>query len=110
LNLRLKYPQSLPDFAAAVHGWKDDWRKMVGLFLAGEIHEASFLALADQGDAKTVQGHQCEAFYYVGMVRLFQGETATAQTFFEKCLATGVSNFVEYDFASAELARLRAKH
>ena len=110
LNLRLKYPQSLPNFKATVHGWKDDWEKSVGLFLAGEIDEPAFLSLAANGDPARVREFLCEAFYYAGMLRLLKGDAAGAQTLFEKCLTTEVSNFVEFDFASAELSRLRAKH
>jgi lipoprotein NlpI len=109
LNLRLKYSQSLPDFKEAVHGCKDEWKKSVGLFLAGEIDEAAFLSLAANGDPTKVRELLCEAFYYAGMVRLLKGDAAGAQSFFEKSLATEVSNFVEFDFAGAELARLHPK-
>jgi len=109
LNVRLKYPQSLPDFKAAVHAWDDEWKKSVGLFLAGEIDEPAFLSVAANGDPAKVREFLCEAFYYAGMVRLLKGDTAGAQSFFEKSLATEVSNFVEFDFAGAELARLHVK-
>jgi lipoprotein NlpI len=109
LNLRLKYPQSLLDFKASVHGWKNEWEKAIGRFLANEIDEPTFLALAAQGDAQTIGEHQCQAYYYAGMLRLLNGEAAVAQTLFEKSLATKVSYFVEFDFVGAELARLRTK-
>jgi lipoprotein NlpI len=109
LNVRLKYSQSLPGFKAAVHELKDEWKKSVGLFLVGELDETAFLRLAADSNPATVREFLCEAFYYAGVLRLLNGDTSGAQAFFEKCLATEVTKFVEFDFAGAELARLKTK-
>jgi lipoprotein NlpI len=86
--------------------WKDGWPKTIGLYLSGALPEKDFLAQAAQGTAKTVSGQQCQADYYIGITRLLAGDTAAAKEFFEKCLATNVTNFFVFTFARAELARL----
>jgi lipoprotein NlpI len=76
--------------------------------LAGQVTEADFLKAATSVDkAKDAEQH-CEAYYFAGTKRLLDGDKATAQDYFEKCVATGVKNFTEYQSAVAELKRLGA--
>ncbi len=97
----------LAELAGAVADMSDGyWGKKVGLYLTGALPEKDFLAQAAQGTIIRVSEAQCEAYYYVGMTRLIAGDTAAAKGFFEKCLATNVTNFFEFFFARAELARL----
>lgn len=107
--LRLQRDVRAAGLAAVVPKWKQEWAKEVGRYLLGELAEADFMALARQGDEKSVREHSCEAFYYIGMMHLIANETEVARGHFEKCLSTNVKNFVEYSFARAELARLGEK-
>ena len=93
--------------ATAVAQAEKGWTKNVGLFLQGITAEADFFNQAAVGDTQAVREQQCEAYYYAGMTRLIKGELGQAREYFEKCKGTGITNFSEYDFAEAELARMR---
>ncbi len=108
LVLRRQHADESPaGLAAAVATWDNGWTKTVGLFVTGVTAESDFLNQAAVGDAKTVTNQQCEAYYYAGMARLLKGDTAKAGELFHKCIATGVTSFVEFSLANAELARIR---
>ena len=49
---------------------------------------------------------QCEAWYYVGLKRLMNGDRAGGADAFQKSIATGEKSRSEYDFAKAELKSL----
>jgi lipoprotein NlpI len=107
LKGRLKAVQLPNEFATEVHEWKPGWKKTLGLFLVDETSEAALLELATQGDAKTVREHKCEAFYYAGAKRLLAGDNAGARVLFEKCVATQLHSFSEFQFAQAELKKAK---
>ncbi len=67
------------------------------------LGEAEFLAAAKSPDAGKERGQLCEAWYFVGMKKWIAGESAVATDCFQKSVATGKKNFVEYRFAQAEL-------
>jgi len=94
------------DFSTTVAEWKGGWTKTVGLFVADRLDEKALLTVAEQKNAVPALSLQCEAFYYIGMKRLFDGDKAGARDFFQKSVATGVRAYTEYQFAAAELARL----
>jgi tetratricopeptide (TPR) repeat protein len=96
------------DFSTTVAGWRDGWIKTIGLFVAGRLDENALLAAVEQKDVVPAAGRQCEAFYYIGMKHLCDGDKAGARVFFQKSVATGVQEYTEYQFAAAELARLDA--
>lgn len=96
-------PAGLSD---AVDSWPTGWRKTVGSFLLGRIDEKTLFARADSGTAKDIRQHQCEAYYYAGMAHLLSKDPAAAKKLFEKCVATGVKEFQEYQLAVVELKRL----
>ncbi|MBK9991256.1 MAG: tetratricopeptide repeat protein [Verrucomicrobia bacterium] len=98
-------PRPLPtELKATVTRWKEGWKKTVGLFLAGEINEAALLEQAAQGTPKVVREQKCEGFYYAGAVKLTRGEGAAAKELFERCVATQLHTFPEFQLARAELA------
>jgi tetratricopeptide (TPR) repeat protein len=110
LTLRRQHRDDAPAaLAKVIATWKDGWIKSIGLYLTGSLAESDFLSQTARGEAKTVREHYCEAYYYVGMTHLLANKTAIAQNFFEKCLATNVTAFEEFQLARAELARLSAK-
>jgi lipoprotein NlpI len=65
-------------------------------FLLGKMSEQELLA------ANSVEEHpeqQCEAWYYVGLKHLLNGDRAGAAEAFRKAVATGDKTINEYDFA-----------
>jgi len=85
------------------------WEFRLGGFLAGDGDEAALIAQATATAKRPtdVSEHQCEAYYYAGMKRLFAGDKSGAVALFEKCIATGEDNFVEYNDAKVELSELK---
>jgi transglutaminase-like putative cysteine protease/lipoprotein NlpI len=49
----------------------------------------------------------CEAYYQIGIYYLTRKDRATARSYFDKVLATGVLNYTEYEGAGHELAQLK---
>jgi tetratricopeptide (TPR) repeat protein len=91
---------------------KDEWSYKVEAFLTGNLTEEDFLAAAD-GQTKTPQEHAdqlCEANYYAGIKHLLAGDKEGAANLFQKCMAAGVRDFVEYSRARAELQKLQTHH
>jgi len=72
----------------------------------GELTPQEFLAAASSDDPKTHKDRMCEAHYYIGQLQLISGKSARARASFEKCVATGVEDSVEYTGAEAELERM----
>jgi tetratricopeptide (TPR) repeat protein len=103
LLLRLGRPPG--DFSKTVAAWKGGWTKSIGLFLAGKLDEKALLAAAKKSDAEPVAGQNCEAYYYIGMMRLSKGDKAGAREAFQKCRAVVLKDYSEYQFAGAELGR-----
>jgi len=87
----------------------EDWVLKVGSFLAGQLTEAELFKAAESPDKKKSAEQHCEACFYAGTKRLIDGDKLAATTFFEKCLATEVKEFIEYTYAAAELERLKAE-
>ena len=75
-------------------------------FLLGKMSEQDLLAAADSVEEKKRPEQQCEAWYYVGLKRLLNGDKAGAAEAFRKAVATGEKTTNEYDFAEAELKDL----
>jgi HEAT repeat protein len=79
------------------------WALNVGRFLAGQMTEVDFIAAAADPNGQTDREQHCEAWFYAGMKRLLAGDKTTAADYFQKCRATDVKSFEEYDSAGAEL-------
>lgn len=75
-------------------------------FLLGKIGEQDLLAAADSVEEKKRPEQQCEAWYYVSLKRLLNGDRAGAGEALRKAVATGEKTTNEYDFAEAELKDL----
>ncbi len=106
IERRLKQRGPGKDLNAALGPIAADWTWLVARFLSGGTTEADFLSQASHGDAKTANEHSCEAFYYAAELRLVENDTGPARVLFQKCVATGVTQFTEYQFARAELRRI----
>jgi hypothetical protein len=92
------------------------WPGPVVQFYAGRLTDAEVLKAAASADPKTDKEQRCEAYYYLGMAYLLtlgdvraggQGAASKAREYLEQCVATGVTDFVEYRAARAELERMK---
>jgi len=88
-------------------GTPDVWPLKVGSFLAGQLTESELFKAAENADKQTSDEQHCEAYLIAGSKRLIEGDKTSASDYFEKCLATGCSNFDEYSDAKAELKYLK---
>jgi len=52
------------------------------------------------------RGNQCEAHFYVALDRLAQGDRTGAREHFQKALATGLSEWLEYEWSRLFLKRM----
>jgi lipoprotein NlpI len=76
------------------------WPTQVIHFFLGDISEKQLTELATDNDKAT------EAHAYIGMIKLFAGDTGAARSRFEWVKANGNRTFSEYELALAELGRL----
>lgn len=105
LQRRLQLPPERAPLAGLAEATGDVWIGGLAAFLLGEKDEAGLWRLAEAGDAAVARQRKCEAHYYVGMQRLFEGDAAAARQHFTRCRAIE-TEFYESKFAQAELARL----
>jgi tetratricopeptide (TPR) repeat protein len=86
---------------------KARWVKTIGLFLRGTLDETELLAEARKSEGSSSASEQkAQADYYIGMMRLSKGDQPGARAWFKKCVAAGIKDDCEYNFADAELARM----
>jgi tetratricopeptide (TPR) repeat protein len=88
-------------------GKPDDWPAKVARFLVGQLTEPELFKAAECSNQQTEAKQNCEAYFYAGAKRLLTGDKTTAAAYFEKCLATGLSDSSEYQSAAAELKYLK---
>lgn len=86
-----------------------DWPEPVYRFFLGKIGERQLLVAARDPEPQRQREKECEAYYYIGQKHLFDGRKARAEAMFQKVVDTGITNFVEYLGAEAELARMGVK-
>jgi tetratricopeptide (TPR) repeat protein len=85
-----------------------DWVLTLSGFLDGSISEDRLVRAAVTGtDAERDKDRECEAYFYAGWVRLLDGNTRGARSFFERVVRGGRVLMVEYGSARAELTRLK---
>lgn len=85
----------------------NDWPLQIGRFLTGQLSEDDFIKAADSPNSQTVNEQHCEAYFFIGSKRLVENDAAGAADFFEKCQATNLPNYEEYQSAAAELLFLK---
>ncbi len=83
-----------------------DWPGPVVSMFLGEVAPQQVLAAAKHPDERKQRERECEAFFYIGQYHLLQGNKGEAAKLFRKALDTGITHFVEYIGAKAELERL----
>jgi lipoprotein NlpI len=111
-------PEEARTFLAGITGMfpVQKWAGPVVQLYAGRLSEDEVLKAAASADPKTDKEQRCEAYYYLAMAYLLKlggvqeearSNASKAQEYLEKCVATGVTTFVEYQAAQAELGRLK---
>jgi len=84
----------------------EEWTSKIAGHLLGNVSEADLFAAAKSSDAKKERSLFCETWFFAGMKKLLGGNKAAAADYFRKCIATGQTNFVEYQLAQSELNAL----
>ena len=94
----------LKDFVANTPS--EEWvRTLSKYYLSMDgITEEQVLSKAKTGKTPTETNEQlCEAYYYLGMAKLWKGDKEGAKQFFKKSVETDVKNFNEYDLSKNNL-------
>jgi tetratricopeptide (TPR) repeat protein len=84
-----------------------EWQMALADFLIGQRAEDKLLQLAQTTDARTTKSRQCEAFFFIGAVRLLDKDVRGAIDFFTRSIATGDRTNTEFTSATEELAWLK---
>jgi len=96
--------QGFADFAA--DGRYDDWPRALAQCLAGQIDAAALEKIADQGTDYDKQAHAFDRDFYLGQAALIAGDAATAKKRLQAVVDTGDRQYIEYNIAAADLAKL----
>jgi lipoprotein NlpI len=94
-----KFPQAPPR----------EWPDEIIRYLAGVSTEAELLSAAEASPEKAAE-RECEGHYYLGQACLIRHDEACARAHFEAAVKTGLTRFLEYQGAAAELRQQAAKH
>jgi lipoprotein NlpI len=73
----------------------------------GRLDPVGAIAAAAATDPRTTLAQQCEAYFYAGQEYLIRQERQQARAAFEAVVATGMTDFLEYDWAVRELELLK---
>ena len=73
----------------------------------GRAAPDTVLAAAEHPDSNERRGRLCEAYFYLGQHALLAGRRRDARRLFQAVIDTGLTGFVEYHAAQAELRRMR---
>ncbi|WP_221029387.1 tetratricopeptide repeat protein [Actomonas aquatica] len=80
---------------------EDEWVARLILTVLGEVEPAQLMVEADEGRHYVALGQRCEAHFVLAFT---PGQTTTGRNAeLEACIATGVSTFIEYEFAQSWL-------
>ncbi|MFN7973428.1 MAG: tetratricopeptide repeat protein [Acidobacteriota bacterium] len=83
-----------------------EWPDPVADLFRGRVEGAALMAAAAKGDEAKAVDRLCEAHFYLAERALLAGETGSAKEHFQKCVATGKSDFWEYQCAAIALEGL----
>jgi lipoprotein NlpI len=73
----------------------------------GKLEPAQVIAAATAPDPRVALAQQCEAYFYAGEEYLIRHEPQQARAAFEAAIATGMTDFLEYDWAARELELMK---
>ncbi len=104
-----KADEAKKNFATfAADGRFDDWPRALARFFAGEIDAAAIEKLAAEGE--TDLERDARAFdrdFYLGQAALIAGNTGDARSVSSAVVATGERQYIEYNIAAADVAKLK---
>jgi lipoprotein NlpI len=83
------------------------WPQQILDTLRGELTEESLVQVIRDTSDRQTREWLTEALFYVGELRLAEGDTETARRHFATVVNLKVLNFVEYGMARAELQKMR---
>ena len=84
----------------------EQWPAPLVQMYQGRLSPAEAIAAAAAPDARVALEQQCEAYFYAGQEYLLRQEPQQARAAFEAAIATGMTDFLEYDWAVRELELL----
>ncbi len=96
--------QGFADFAADTR--YDDWPRALAQCLAGQMDAAALERIADQGTPYDKQAHAFDRDFYLGQAALISGDTTAAEKRLQAVVDTGDRQYIEYNIAAADVARL----
>ncbi|MGB0895253.1 MAG: lipoprotein NlpI [Parashewanella sp.] len=93
----------------------NEWSSTLVDFYLGKYSETELLEKAKQDlpnkhSQKVYTERLCEAYFYLGKQAQFLGNNRQAENWFRLALATDIFDFIEYRFASVELAALESQN
>lgn len=86
-----------------------EWPAPIVAMYLGKIEPQAAMAAATSRDPRTALMLRCEAAFYAGQAYLMRQETSSAQEMFQTAVATGVTEFLEYDWSVRELELLAGR-
>ena len=92
----------------AADGRFDEWPRALAKFFAGEIDAAAIEKIASEGE--TDWEREARAFdrdFYLGQAALINGKTGDAEKRLSAVVATGERQYIEYNIAAADVAKLK---
>ncbi len=85
---------------------EDPWGKAVCQALLKQITDDELIEQATAvDDPKKQRGRLCEAYFYLGAMRVRSGDKIAGRALLAEAIATQSTSFIEYTLAQAELAR-----
>lgn len=93
-------------FGAKINVEHTGWPMPILGFLRGEIDVNQLVSAITDGDERTARTRLCEALYYVGEVRLAQGNKEQAKSYFRSAVNTRVPSYRENGLALRALKTL----
>jgi tetratricopeptide (TPR) repeat protein/V8-like Glu-specific endopeptidase len=96
--------KGLADFAADTR--YEGWPRALAQCLSGQIDAAALEKIADQGTAYDRQAHAFDRDFYLGQAALIAGDAAGAKKRLQAVVDTGDRQYIEYNIAAADLAKL----
>ncbi|PTY03803.1 hypothetical protein DB347_21485 [Opitutaceae bacterium EW11] len=91
---------------ARKHSASGSWPAVCLSFLAGACSDDVLLREAQEGDTLEVAQKLCEAYFILGQVSLASGDQKRGIDYLQSCIETGVTGFIEFRLARAELKRI----
>jgi lipoprotein NlpI len=86
---------------------QSQWPSPVLQMFTGALQPAEAVAAAASSDPRSDLLLKCEGYFYAGEEHLIRADAKQARAAFEAALATGVTEFLEYDWAVRELELLK---